>query len=113
MNLTWLLNYIAAIFLFTKSVCGYFITVDAHAEECFFERVTAGTKMGLMFEVAEGGFLDIDVSVRLWNSITNFHEFWKCNIDTVHLLYSLMYICALLIFVVIRGSLARLMLSVV
>lgn len=25
---------------------GYFITVDAHAEECFFEKVTAGTKLG-------------------------------------------------------------------
>lgn len=24
----------------------YFITVDAHAEECFFERVEIGTKMG-------------------------------------------------------------------
>nr|XP_002125525.1 transmembrane emp24 domain-containing protein 2 [Ciona intestinalis] len=41
----------------------YFTTVDAHAEECFFDKVTGGTKMGLMFEVAEGGFLDIDVEV--------------------------------------------------
>jgi len=41
----------------------YFITVDAHAEECFFEKTTAGTKLGLTFEVAEGGFLDIDVTV--------------------------------------------------
>ncbi|TSW89623.1 Transmembrane emp24 domain-containing protein 2 [Bagarius yarrelli] len=40
---------------------GYFVSVDAHAEECFYERVNSGTKMGLMFEVAEGGFLDIDV----------------------------------------------------
>uniref|UniRef100_A0A0P4WQR9 GOLD domain-containing protein n=1 Tax=Scylla olivacea TaxID=85551 RepID=A0A0P4WQR9_SCYOL len=42
---------------------GYFITVDAHAEECFFEKVTAGTKLGLAFEVAEGGFLDIDIKI--------------------------------------------------
>ncbi|XP_066597199.1 transmembrane emp24 domain-containing protein 2-like [Prorops nasuta] len=41
----------------------YFITVDAHAEECFFERVEFGTKMGLTFEIAEGGFLDIDVKL--------------------------------------------------
>ncbi|MCI4392491.1 hypothetical protein PGIGA_G00146600 [Pangasianodon gigas] len=43
---------------------GYFVSVDAHAEECFYERVNSGTKMGLMFEVAEGGFLDIDVEIR-------------------------------------------------
>jgi hypothetical protein len=42
----------------------YFITVDAHAEECFSEKVTTGTKLGLTFEVAEGGFLDIDVEVK-------------------------------------------------
>ena len=42
---------------------GYFITVDAHAEECFSEKVSTGTKLGLTFEVAEGGFLDIDVEV--------------------------------------------------
>ena len=46
-----------------KHVAGYFIHIDAHAEECFFDRVTSGTKMSLMFEVAEGGFLDIDVKV--------------------------------------------------
>lgn len=28
------------------SVRGYFITVDAHAEECFFDKVEFGTKMG-------------------------------------------------------------------
>jgi len=41
----------------------YFINVDAHAEECFFDRVQNGTKMGLTFEVIEGGFLDIDIRV--------------------------------------------------
>lgn len=42
----------------------YFVTIDAHAEECFHDQVTSGTKMGLIFEVAEGGFLDIDVTVK-------------------------------------------------
>lgn len=41
----------------------FFITIDAHAEECFFDRAQAGTKLGLMFEVIEGGFLDIDVKI--------------------------------------------------
>jgi len=49
--------------LCASNVYGYFIVVDANAEECFFDRVTAGTKMSLTFEVAEGGFLDIDVTV--------------------------------------------------
>lgn len=25
---------------------GYFITVDAHSEECFFDRAESGTKLG-------------------------------------------------------------------
>jgi len=41
----------------------YFIVVDAHAEECFHDRTVTGTKLGLTFEVAEGGFLDIDVKI--------------------------------------------------
>lgn len=41
----------------------YFVYIDAHAEECFYEKVVSGTKLSLIFEVAEGGFLDIDVKV--------------------------------------------------
>lgn len=42
----------------------YFVTIDAHSEECFLEKVTEpGIKMGLMFETVEGGFLDIDIKI--------------------------------------------------
>lgn len=58
-----LLLVAAIIFTCYKNVYGYFIHIDAHAEECFFDRVASGTKMSLMFEVAEGGFLDIDVKI--------------------------------------------------
>lgn len=51
---------VAALF---SSTSAYFIHIDANEEQCFFDRVVSGTKMGLMFEVAEGGFLDIDVKV--------------------------------------------------
>lgn len=45
------------------SAQSYFVSLDAHAEECFYDRVNSGMKMGLTFEVVEGGFLDIDVKV--------------------------------------------------
>lgn len=47
----------------TPRTSAYFVSVDAHAEECFFDRVSSGMKMSLTFEVVEGGFLDIDVKV--------------------------------------------------
>nr|CAB3267021.1 transmembrane emp24 domain-containing protein 2-like [Phallusia mammillata] len=58
-----LLVFIATLLLLTRASESYFITVDAHAEECFYDKAEGGTKLGLMFEVAEGGFLDIDVEV--------------------------------------------------
>ncbi|XP_023943863.1 transmembrane emp24 domain-containing protein 2 [Bicyclus anynana] len=57
----WVISVILAVVI--SSINCYTITVDAHAEECFFENVEADTKMGLTFEIAEGGFLDIDVKI--------------------------------------------------
>eukprot|EP00088_Acartia_fossae_P023815 TRINITY_DN24818_c0_g1_i1.p1 TRINITY_DN24818_c0_g1~~TRINITY_DN24818_c0_g1_i1.p1 ORF type:complete len:203 (-),score=41.10 TRINITY_DN24818_c0_g1_i1:329-937(-) len=51
---------ILSLFSNTQS---YFVEVAANDEECFFDKVKAGTKLGLTFEVAEGGFLDIDVRI--------------------------------------------------
>jgi len=48
---------------YSSSSNAYTITVDAHAEECFFDNVSYGSKMGLIFEIADGGFLDIDVKI--------------------------------------------------
>jgi len=64
-QLLWTLTICVIASLLT-SVQSVFISIDAHAEECFFDKVTSGTKMSLMFEVAEGGFLDIDVKVHLY-----------------------------------------------
>lgn len=60
------MNLLTVSFVILSSAClghAYFVTVDAHAEECFYDHVGSGTKLGLTFEVAEGGFLDIDVEV--------------------------------------------------
>ena len=53
-----------ALALFCSAAEGVFVTVDAVAEVCFHDDVKTHTKMGLTFEVSEGGFLDIDVKVR-------------------------------------------------
>ena len=42
----------------------YFFQIEANAEDCYYDRVKSGTKMGLIFEVAEGGALDIDVKIE-------------------------------------------------
>ena len=55
----------------------YFINIDAHGEECFHDRVNPGTKMALRFEVADGGFLDIDVKVKM--------NFININMMFIHL----------------------------
>uniref|UniRef100_A0A914QHQ1 GOLD domain-containing protein n=1 Tax=Panagrolaimus davidi TaxID=227884 RepID=A0A914QHQ1_9BILA len=58
---TWM--FIFVFFAAITQLHAYFITIDAYEEKCFFERVKNGTKLGLIFEVAEGGFLDIDVKI--------------------------------------------------
>lgn len=46
----WNTKFFVTIFIFLVELFkyseSYFITVDAHSEECFFDRVEAGTKMG-------------------------------------------------------------------
>jgi hypothetical protein len=59
-----LLTFSIVILLLIKNTLSYYVLVDAHDEECFFERLTPGTKLLLTFEVIEGGFLDIDVQVN-------------------------------------------------
>ena len=58
-----LLVLISAFFISVNIGEAYFVTVDAHSEECFHERVPINSKLALTFEVAQGGFLDIDVLV--------------------------------------------------
>ena len=65
----WRVNEVLVLLCVGLWLCpqarAYFTNVDAHAEECFFDRVSSGMKMSLTFEVVEGGFLDIDVKVAV------------------------------------------------
>jgi len=46
-----------------KGSHSYFTVLEPKSEECFHDAAKSGTKMSLTFEVAEGGFLDIDVRI--------------------------------------------------
>jgi hypothetical protein len=52
-----------SLILIPQSSRAFIIDIDAHGEECFFDRVRSGTKITVTFEVTEGGFLDIDVKI--------------------------------------------------
>lgn len=41
------------VFYFTTQSSAYFVTVDAHAEECFFDKVEEGTKMGKKINISK------------------------------------------------------------
>lgn len=63
-NNTFILVSAIIVSVLLQRAKGFYLTIDAHAEECFFERVATGTKMGLTFEVIDGGFYDIDVKIN-------------------------------------------------
>jgi len=51
------------VFNLLQSCHAFFINIEADSSECFFDRVKTGVKVGLTFEVVEGGFMDIDVQI--------------------------------------------------
>lgn len=59
-----LLSLLVAALLSIQRSRAYYVTVEAHSEECFYEKLTSGTKLLLTFEVVQGGSLDIDVKVE-------------------------------------------------
>lgn len=56
---------IALLLAFLASASAVVFSVSATEEECFYEDLPQGTPAVVMFQVIEGGFLDIDVSVLL------------------------------------------------
>ena len=58
-----LLSVVIFFSIAIKQTDAYITTLDAHSEECYHEKAIASTKLGFTFEVVEGGFLDIDVTI--------------------------------------------------
>lgn len=55
---------LAVLHCFTIKNCScYIITIDVASKECFHEKLTEGEKLGISFNVIDGGFLDIDFEV--------------------------------------------------
>eukprot|EP00792_Barthelona_sp_PAP020_P005108 TRINITY_DN2500_c0_g1_i1.p1 TRINITY_DN2500_c0_g1~~TRINITY_DN2500_c0_g1_i1.p1 ORF type:complete len:215 (-),score=61.70 TRINITY_DN2500_c0_g1_i1:59-661(-) len=61
------MNKVALVFLslFIAQSLALTFRVEPNREECFYEDVTAGTKVSGTYQVAQGGLLDIDV--RVWS----------------------------------------------
>lgn len=61
----YLIQFITLFSVFHQGF-SYFLTVDAHAEECFFDKVEVGSKLGMLFKfllttcnnvwIKEGGY---------------------------------------------------------
>ncbi len=51
------------------SCLGFSFIVPAGKEECFYEEAYAGAPVVFMFQVIEGGHLDIDIQVRKYTKI--------------------------------------------
>lgn len=54
---------IFALLCLAKISSAFLVEVDVNSEECFFDRASVGQRVTLVYEVAEGGFYDIDVIV--------------------------------------------------
>jgi len=60
----FLLTAFFAIYFQGCLVDAFTFQVDATKEECFYELLNTGEPVGLMFQVVQGGFLDIDVEIK-------------------------------------------------
>ncbi|OON23434.1 Emp24/gp25L/p24 family protein [Opisthorchis viverrini] len=69
-----------ALSLFSWRPCwGFYVDIDANGVECFIERIPANKKFTLHYEVAEGGFLDIDAAVYGPDGKLMYNEIKKPN----------------------------------
>uniref|UniRef100_A0A0K0DXG2 GOLD domain-containing protein n=1 Tax=Strongyloides stercoralis TaxID=6248 RepID=A0A0K0DXG2_STRER len=58
------------LFFICLPISGYYLQLDSHEEQCFFEKLREKSHIGIIFEVANGGFLDIDYKIIDPNNVT-------------------------------------------
>jgi len=63
MSTTFFTLYVLLAYI-SVSCMGFSFTVPAGKEECFYEETFAGLPVVFMFQVTEGGHLDIDIQIR-------------------------------------------------
>lgn len=57
--------YIVALISFCpRSSWSFFTSIEPYEEQCYHENVKKGQVWGFLYEVSEGGFLDVDAKVR-------------------------------------------------
>lgn len=58
-----MLSILLGLSIIGQAACGYVITVDAHDTACFYDHAHLDNKITMSFEVMEGGFKDISVTI--------------------------------------------------
>ena len=59
-----LVLYIAAVLcLYPRVSLSFFTSIEPYEQQCYHENVKKGQVWGFLYEVSEGGFLDIDAKV--------------------------------------------------
>ena len=54
---------IAVFCLYPRVSWSFFTSIEPYEEQCYHENVKKGQVWGFLYEVSEGGFLDIDAKV--------------------------------------------------
>jgi hypothetical protein len=72
-----ILYVIAVLCLYPRISWSFFTSIEPYEEQCYHENVKKGQVWGFLYEVSEGGFLDIDAKVS-W-SLLYWREF-RCDL---------------------------------
>ena len=61
---SYALYVVAVLSFYPRISLSFFTNLEPYEEQCYHENVKKGQVWGFLYEVSEGGFLDIDAKVR-------------------------------------------------